>query len=346
MPKNMPPDFTPPYPMFSSAFGAGKNVPEIFVTYYGAQDRGDAARAQEFVEWIRGLVGHDHGPVLHDWAYVEDRSGHLNHVFIFYWLDEATREKFEASHEFSSFWNAPERLVGDVGYWRECMRFPTTRMETIFVNHRPHGLARLQEIVGPVELHGYWGSMRDRIPDSEKQSFRSGAGGRLQRIEVEPLGKRVVVDPPDNLCVIRSGQDARGLSPKEDKLWREILLPPLKIAMEFALQHPEEIGCANIRWITELDADGKPFNVKSSCGLFLSMAHLEKWVSAHPTHAALFEALPQVSEAMDHQMVLQLWHEVWVLPKDGQHFEYVNCNSEVGLLPWFPGRLLPSPVSA
>ena len=65
------------------------------------------------------------------------------------------------------------------------------------------------------------------------------------------------------------------------------------------------------------------------------MAHLENWVSSHPTHLAMFRALPEVARALNFKMLLKLWHEVFVAPADGQLFEYVNCDSEVGLLPWF-----------
>jgi aldoxime dehydratase len=341
----MPPNCLPQYSVHTSKYPKD-DVPEIFVSYYGAQDRGDPETAAEFVSWMRSMLSHPDAPLTHDWAFVDDRSGFKNHVFILYWTDLQTRTRFENSPEFVEFWNADARLCGDVGYWRECMRFPITRIETIFVNHRAQGLARLQEVVGPIQVHGYNGSMRDRVPDSEKgHRFRPSAVGKLKRLpDLQPLGKRITVDPPDNLCIIRSGQDANGLSEKEDKLWREILLPPLTIGMDYALHHPEEIGCLNIRWITELDAEGRTFGVKSSCGIFLSVAHLEKWVSAHPTHAAMFDALPKVSEAMDHKMDLQLWHEVWVLPREGQLFEYVNCGSEVGLLPWFQGSVQKSLV--
>jgi aldoxime dehydratase len=35
---------------------------------------------------------------------------------------------------------------------------------------------------------------------------------------------------------------------------------------------------------------------------------------------------------------LKLWHEVSVLPPTGQIFEYLNCHSETGPLPYFPSE--------
>ena len=35
---------------------------------------------------------------------------------------------------------------------------------------------------------------------------------------------------------------------------------------------------------------------------------------------------------------LRLWHEITVLPADGQTFKYLNCHSETGLLPYFASQ--------
>jgi aliphatic aldoxime dehydratase len=37
---------------------------------------------------------------------------------------------------------------------------------------------------------------------------------------------------------------------------------------------------------------------------------------------------------------LRTWHEVFVLPAEGQHFEYLNCAPRTGLLPYFDGERL------
>ena len=65
------------------------------------------------------------------------------------------------------------------------------------------------------------------------------------------------------------------------------------------------------------------------------LAHLEQWVSSHPTHLAIYDRFMAMVQEHNFQLNIKLWHEVAVLPGNGQQFEYINCHPETGLLPDF-----------
>jgi aldoxime dehydratase len=111
---------------------------------------------------------------------------------------------------------------------------------------------------------------------------------------------------------------------------------PLTEGMNFLWDHLDQTGCCDLRFAEETGLGGAPLKKSFGLGYFLTLGHLEKWASTHPTHLAIFATFLTMAGDNGADLKLRLWHEVSVLATAGQVFEYVNCHSETGLLPYFP----------
>jgi hypothetical protein len=182
--------------------------------------------------------------------------------------------------------------------------------------------------------------MRDRIPCSASDPF-AGSGGELmpQAQEVVSTGRRLRVRVPENLAVIRSGQDWGACGDRELAEYDTQVRPVLLEGMRYLAARPYDTGCCDMRFAREIDVDGSALPRAFGLGYFLTLAHLERWAENHPTHLAIFNRFLEMAGKLG-RFDLCLWHEVAVLPAVGQTFEYVNCQPWTGLLPYFPAQEL------
>ena len=97
------------------------------------------------------------------------------------------------------------------------------QFETIFTHE--HGpLEGVSILLGgmsePIIEHGYWGSMRDRLPLSQTDTL--DPSGELVVKEGTPaLGGRVIVAGHQNVALIRSGEDWSLTEGEERRTWFE-----------------------------------------------------------------------------------------------------------------------------
>ena len=208
--------------------------------------------------------------------------------------------------------------------------------ETIFGTPNPAGVACAATGMCPNDrTHGYWGSMRDRIPNSRHDSFVSSLGNKLSRASPrETFGKRWRIRAPANLCYIRSGQDYSYCGPEQRKSYIEEMAPVLKEGMDFLRDNPEETGCCSLRFATIVGPKDDPTEETFGLGYFLSLGNLEDWSSTHRTHLMIFSRWQQLYRRYNFSLELRTWHEVAIL-RDRTCFEYVNCHPQTGLLPFF-----------
>jgi hypothetical protein len=303
----------------------------------GAQIRD--GNADEFRRLIAGFCGEGEGPRQLEYAEYRDKTELRTILCIAHWTDAQSYTNWSASSTFSSWWNDPNRTSDDTGYFREVLTIPTERFETIFSSQRPAGMGRaLPGLRGPITDHGYWGSMRDRIPLSRTDNL-SGCSAEVHpdtRI-TESEGQRLRVTIPGNLTVIRSGQDWSACGDEELALYDSSVRPALDKGMQYLNSHPRETGCCEMRFARETSVDGGLLPHTFGLGYFLTLAHLERWAEGHPTHLAIFNSFVEMFGQLG-AVELRLWHEVAVLPSIGQVFEYINCHPHTGLLPYFPAH--------
>ncbi len=322
----MPDAWTPPVPAYCSELSA---VSDAVVAYLGVQSRTDAPAAElrELTAWV--------GPTAArlEQAWYRDAQGYRNDVLVAYWRDTTAYESW-AQGEFSTWWSAPERVAGPVGYWRECFRAAADHRETLFSgNDRPAGLAALGAgFVGPIAEHGYWGGARDRIPHSGLDPLATEASPEPRSRETR--GRRVVIQAPEHLCIIRSAQDSTDCAGREVELFDTSVYPVLLAGMRYLRDHPVDTGCYSCRFMQEVSADDPARARTFAVAQFVSLAHLERWASSHPTHLAIFDRFMTMATELGPALRLRLWHEVFVLAAGAGRFEYLNCHPGTGLLPF------------
>jgi aldoxime dehydratase len=332
-PEAMPPGWEPPYPAWSSE--TASKTSEAVIGCYGVQvvNNDPASR----VDNLSGLFKAANGPQNIDWGRFTDRAGCSTVVAMAYWSNIARFDSWHSESGFAEWWLDPARLSERDGRFREVMRIPAGRLETIFSSEHLEGVAKgCHQVAGPIQKHGYWGAMRDRIPDSGRNSFDSAHGNKMpQHLPGTTRAKRRRVKVPENLAIIRSGQNWADCAEAELKTYQGSVHPVLIAGLEFLRDHPLDTGCCEMRFVNEVTAEGKPLQKSYGLGYFLTLAHLERWVSSHPTHLAIYDRFMEMVQKHNFQINIKLWHEVAVLPVKGQDFEYINCHSETGLLPYF-----------
>lgn len=330
-PLRMPPNWEPPYPSFESQFDEA--VSEIAMAVLGAQYlAGREEDARGFIFGLAALVGNegmaDHVDISHCAA---DGAGRMQYVVTAYWLNPARLSDFFEDDRFKAYWARGSADVG-FGIFREIFNIPLNRFETLH-SGPDHlvGVANTRTgLSDPIQTHAYWGSMRDRVPDSAQDRF--DPDGDIAIIEQSP--GRVVVQPSRNLAVIRSGQDLTNAVGVEREEYYDDVEPVLKAGMNFLRdQGLAEVGCHDCRYMTLLESDGKLGSHTYGLAYFRSLADLEGWAEHHDTHLAIFNAFLQFAPKYGPAMKSRYWHEVSVLPAQGQFAEYINCGPGTGLMP-------------
>jgi aldoxime dehydratase len=335
-PGRMPPNWRPPVPAWSASF-SNQHTP-IVMAYFGTQLHG--GNEQDLSDQIGRFFDSSQGPATVERAKFVDRAGARNFISAAYWTNPRDYDDWRNSSGFQSWWGDPARLSEGQGYFREIMTVPPDRFETIFSSGAIFGVAKSgTEVVGPIREHNYWGSMRDRIRCSENDPLTSGFSSSLNRVGVASTrGCRLQVEVPGNLAVIRSGQDWTECVGTELSEYTDAVRPALNVAMNFLRDHAEETGCCDMRFAEEIEVNGSPTKRTFGLGLFLTLENLENWAATHPAHLTIFSAFGKMIRRYGESLKLKLWHEVAVLPSTGHTFEYLNCHSETGLLPFFPSR--------
>ncbi len=331
-PRRMAADWTPPDPAWAASFDA--QVTPVVMAYFGTQlAEGDTApRAHRICEFFAGA----HAPSNVESASYLDRVGRRTLVSAAYWTDPACFEKWNVG--FDRWWRDPARLNEGVGHFCEVLIVPPDRFETIFSNDYLIGVAKVGgPQVGPIREHGYWGSMRDRLPISADDDLASAYGETMPRLGAsETRGRRLRVATPENLAVIRSGQDWTECAGAQRDFYTEAIAPTLREAMHSLRDNPIDTGCCEMRFAQHIDGAGAPVTRTFGLGYFLSLAHLERWAATHPKHLAILGHFMKMAREYRAGLRLKLWHEVSVLPVADQTFEYINCHNQTGLLPYFP----------
>ena len=313
------------------------NAESLTIAIYGAQARKEAD-LEEFRAWAERVNLPNGGRGVTERARFVDKAGWLNEVRLSYWRDAHAFSEWQSSEAVCSWWEHQDRLEAPVGVWREIIDVPTERLETILSAPTIRvGSGRVADFVeGPIEEHGYWGSMRDRLPISKSDPLLSAWGEELQpRAGDDASGRRIIVDVPGNIALIRSGQDAARCSPEELQEYTRSILPVLKKGMDYLRDHPVETGCCCCRFMNEIEVNSAPSARSFGFAWFLTLDHLERWSKSHPTHLAIYNVFSKFAAHRGSDLGLELWHEVAIVPAERRVFEYVNCHSQTGMLGFF-----------
>ncbi len=328
MPRNsMPEGWEPPAPAWKSNW-SNPSDPLVSV-YFGIQ----ADEPTLLEAWVAKAFSTEYGPESFERAKYIDQKGVTNYLYIAYWR-LSNYLKWWAIDGHASWWADEQRTQEGVGYWREVFAMPVERFETLHSTETTHGVGVLSEKVeGPILEHGYAGGMRDRIELSGTDSLKNiDSVEQKLPARVSVNGARVVVTPPENMCVIRSGQNWTYCEPEETKYYLNKLHPVLQKGMRFLRDNPIETKCYSMRFADKKNADWSDTNETFGLGYAVDVYAFENWAKSHPTHLAIFGGFMQMVQTFGETMKLRLWHEVTALPKDNCEFEYISCHANTGLL--------------
>jgi aldoxime dehydratase len=324
--RRVPDDYAPPYPSFVARHKP--KVERVVMAYFGLQTRDasdpNAERAMaSLVSRFEAAGGPDHW----DRARYVDEAGFINVVTVAYWDDRA---KFDAWFPAArDGWTGERRSGGKFGSFVEVLCPSVEGYETLFSSlGRAEGVAVLADSMSDeVQEHAYWGGMRDRIPLSQTNPMAPAGAPKLIRD-----GTRIRVEPQDNLCLIRSGQDWRDTAADERKMYLEDVEPVLREGMDFLRDDGVAIGCYANRYMVVLGDDGNASEKSYGMSWWKSLAALERWAESHPTHVKIFGAAMKYLSTLGPAAKLRLYHEVTVARADEQFFEYLNCHDRTGML--------------
>ena len=343
LPAQLPsPNFEPPYPSFSIRFP--ENVSQLVMAIIGAQhktasDAADGASRATLSAFLTSPTPTT-PPSFFEWASVTDKKGFYNISALAYWPSKGAYESWAEQSGFKAWWQALRPDDGPNGWFLEVFLPTTDRFETLFnTDTAREGSAHMGHSMSEaVREHGYWGSMRDRIPLAQTDGL-SGTKAPPEEYKAAPGDTtstgRVVVPGRKNLAVIRSGQDWLDTTLAERTLYLETMHPVLIKGMDFLRDHGEEVGCYSCRFMEIVDGEtARPEGIDRTFGLayFDELASLERWCREHPTHLAIFGGFFQYAKKLENNVTLRVFHEVMVLEPEQQWLEYVGCHGGTGML--------------
>ncbi len=327
MPRNnMPRNWEPPAPAWQSYWQQQEEP--LIAGYFGIQ--ANQPTLLEF--WAEEAFAGKHAPFAVEVGRHDGKDGLTEFIYIAYWRKSAYEKWWSWTQ---TWWNDDARLNDSVGYWREVITMPFERFETLHSTAEPYGIGvSADSMDGPILEHGYPGGMRDRIPLSEFRKLRA-SGSFATRLESRSSdgGRRVVVRPPENMCVIRSGQNWSYCDGKEKAYYLEKLHPVLLEGMRYLRDNPGESNCYSLRFVNKRDVLWEPTEQSFGLGYSIDVYAFEEWAKSHRTHIAIFSGFLEMVDTFGAEnMQLRLWHEVTSLPNEGCEFEYINCHPHTGLL--------------
>jgi aldoxime dehydratase len=338
-PLNQPDGHKAPVPRYSADVKA-----KVAVLFLGLQTRPDrlagALPDAGLSEFLARIAKESAAPVYIDQAAYTDLQGYLNRVAALYWLDIA---QFQAWLESPAVQEWRARLRGDtsVGLWWEPVVVDAQRMETITFKEFRRGFSGCPAMgLQSTDHTGYWGAARDRIPGAGDDPFEATVAAS-ERCPVTGATYRQI-QPPKNMCVIRSGVSWEKCDGEQLKDWHERIKPKLDAGMTYLRENPGATGCFSLRQVESISPDGAKIAEAYSLGAFVSMQHLETWSKDHPSHLAIYTSALAARKKYQEKLQLHTYNEIFILESDNPPFEYFNCHPQTGLLPFADQLVAPA----
>jgi aldoxime dehydratase len=326
-PLNQPEGHKAPVPRYSAAVQA-----KVTVLFLGVQAKAATLPDAGLTEFLARIAADTAAPVYADQATYTDLQGYVNRVAALYWLDASQFRAWLESPAVAA-WRARMRGETSVGLWWEPVAVDARRMETITFAEFRRGFSGCPAMgLQSTDHTGYWGAARDRIPGAADDPFAPTVAA-AERCPVSSASYRCV-QPPKNMCVIRSGVSWEKCDGEQLKDWRERIKPKLDAGMQYLRENPRDTGCFSLRQVESISPDGKKLAEAYSLGAFVSMGHLEAWSKDHPSHLAIYTSALAARKKYQEKLELHTYNEIFILEEDNPPFEYFNCHPQTGLLPF------------
>lgn len=314
-------------------------INRVISVYFGIQGRElPWAEQSAFFKRLRSSFDDTNGPEAHEIMRCIDEAGFVNAILIAYWTNPNSHAHWHRHSDFSVWFDAPERLNERYGYWRETINVHYDRHETIYSeNNYRVGLGRCPgTVVETMTTNGYFGAARDRFPASAVDTLTSTFPMQQRSLnDIDTARRRLHAGTPHNLTVIRSGQYWARASTEQFADYKRSLQPKLMEGMQYLIDNKEKTGTLSLRVMTNLDEDGSERHETSVNAYFAALADMENWASSHPTHQKIYDHAIAKNREYGKNREVVTWHEVFLLTA-GTPFEYVNCHSGTGVMPFCP----------
>lgn len=336
-PLKKPKDHKPPVPRWSLKFP--NTVTHIYTLYVGVQcHRNNIAareKAEQAIDSILDSPKSDR-PIIDTFRVTNGFDLEESKVWVAYWTRKEGLEAMTSALDLQRLWNELGQDKEDVGLWCEHFVTPIERLETNYsrLDHKP-GLAQLPDTSQPLqERTAYWGAGRDRIPASAHDLFPTAKDANAPSAPPKGFGERITGTNYDNICHIRSGQWWEKCDEEERIAYEGDLQVKLMQGMNYLWEHPDETGTIGLRFLQNLDDNGRPIKETCGAGFHRNWADLEKWSSRHPSHLAIFNGAMKHAKRFGEDRKFMTWHEVSILRRGEVQFEYINCNPRTGVIKW------------
>jgi aldoxime dehydratase len=102
--------------------------------------------------------------------------------------------------------------------------------------------------------------------------------------------------------------------------------------MDFLRDEGRSFGCYANRYMDVVDENEEFVEKRFAVSLWSDLSGLELWAKSHPTHAKIFASAMRHMAEFGSTAELHLYHEVMVVERQHQWFEYLNCHDKTGLL--------------
>jgi len=326
-PASQPKDFVPPYDAFEPRF---RECDDLVLVIFGIEVRaGDGVAVRER---LLGELCRPDGPEILEHGAVKRGFGPNSLTWFAYWKSHSAFEAWQSNSAIDAMFDDQEYLTGDVGIWREYCRISLDHNETSYSREDDvTGVANLCDAMEVTPTHAYWGSARDRMVAAAENDLKGESG--YEKIEAqETLGRRIKVQPNENVCLIKTTQDLSQINDEQLVIYTGNVEPALHTGLSFLRENAAKTGCIGMRFVQELTATGAVADRTVGIGYFASLGHLEEWTHNHPTHIAIMTQFGSMVEQFQGQPGLHLWHEVTVFPAGWLTGDYVNCSADGTLL--------------
>lgn len=288
-------------------------------------------------------------------------------VYACYWTSKSAAENALKNLDLSKILQElSSEEKQHTGLWFELFTPDLTRFETNYsgTDYQP-GLAQLPKTKQvPHNLTGYWGAARDRIRasayehlDDSDSADGKGSSGSDSSSEASPPSTPAAL-PPDfkkatlskhlrgtnkrTLAHIRSGQFWENCSEEESEAYEDKLHQHLVNGLHDILDHPVEKGDHGLRFLRNIPVKPQSYTRKETCGIgfFRTLHDLEDWAKNCPSHHKIFGGLLSHKNRFGDGMMMRTWHEVSVLRPGEAKWEYFNCDSGTGILPFVESEVI------
>jgi hypothetical protein len=331
--RSRPATFQPPYDAHTTIFPA--DWPEYVLGMFGVQclPEVDASSERRALE---DALRADSPPLHFERVREIDAAGFLNDVYLAYWRTGADLRAWQAGSGVAAYLARPR--TGPVGLWRECIVAPVLNLDPNgIVKRRQWGVGR--HLAHEWErYHGYYGSMRDRMPAGHLETIEGSSEPLSRQPEPVTRGRRLTVDVPHNVCFVRGTFGWKDAPAAEQEVFTQEMLPVYERGARYIRDHSVEVSCISARVAEEVALDHPNGIQAETLAWFTSIKTLEKWTHSHPTHNDIFRKMIDIGRRFDFKLHLDLGHEVVVVPRGGCEVEYNNCHPETSFLRFFPAR--------